>query len=192
MHPSGWPWYWSLSSWVCFESTTAGGSGLGTAHKRLADDHNPTPKTLLPHARLQTDAWTHTNCSKDCVESVKPRQNGACVCLLRPGGLIRVETHLQSGCVERFCVWLFMKMTKSCSCLAVKSNKMLSSEQNPPSDSFVLYTKVQIAILSLVNPYRFKDSYLWCLITPSQRCHSFDKNITVDSCAQYILAAIWP
>lgn len=56
-----------------------GGSGLGTAHKRLADDHNPTPNTLLPHAQLQTDAWKHTNCSKDCAESVKRRQNRACV-----------------------------------------------------------------------------------------------------------------
>lgn len=33
-----------------------GGSGLGTAHKRLADDHNPTPNTLLLH--------THTHSSK--------------------------------------------------------------------------------------------------------------------------------
>lgn len=56
-----------------------GGSGLGTAHKRLANDHNPTPNTLLPHAQLQTDAWTNTNCSKDCAERVKRRQKGACV-----------------------------------------------------------------------------------------------------------------
>lgn len=90
-----------------------GGSSLGTAHKQLADDHNPTPNTLLPHVQLQTDAWTHTNCSKDCTESVKQRQNGARVCLLRPGGLIRVVTHLQLGCVERFCVCIFVKTMKS-------------------------------------------------------------------------------
>lgn len=73
------------------------------------------------------------------------------------------DTLVISGemCGEVLQMCIFMKMMRSRNCLAVKSKEILRGEQNPPSSyTSVLYTKVQIAVLSLTNPYRFKDSYL--------------------------------